>query len=296
MHTKKQIQQFLRAYSVNPDKRLGQNFLIDLNLMGVLLETAGIRPEDTVLEVGCGTGSFTEELAKTGACVIGVEIDEEFFKIAESVTSDFENVTLVKDDILARKSQLSAKVSSVLESALEKLEGDFILAANLPYQVACPLILNLVTGQPGIDKMFVTVQKEVAYRLTAAPGDEHYGILSVLLAATGDAKIERILKPGVFWPAPKVDSAFVSYRKNPEKIRRIKDMELLKQLVSIIINHRRKMVKSCIKYATGRLEGIDNWEALFEEAGIDPRHRPHQLSPEDYVNLANIVCEYLQSI
>lgn len=295
MHTKKQIRQLLQTYSVNPDKRLGQNFLIDLNLMSVLLETAGIRPEDTVLEVGCGTGSFTEELAKTGACVIGVEIDEGLFKIADSVTSDFENVILIKDDILARKSQLSGKVLSLLESALQKREGDFILAANLPYQVACPLILNLVTGAPRIDRMFVTVQKEVAYRLTAARGEGHYGILSVLLAATGNAKIERILTPGVFWPVPKVDSAFVSYRKDPGKLGRIKDIELLKQLVSTIINHRRKMVKSCIKHTTGRLEKIRDWELLFKEAGINPRHRPHQLSPEDYVNLSNIACDHLQS-
>jgi len=295
MHTKKQIRRLLESQSVSPDKRLGQNFLIDLNLMELLVKTARIAPEDTVLEVGCGTGSLTQELAKTAALIIGVEIDEKLYKITESQTADFENVILIRDDILARKSELSGKVLSTLESAKQERGGKLLLVANLPYQVGCPLISNLVTGAVRVDKMFVTVQKEVAYRLTADMGDEHYGILSILLTATGQAKIERILRPDVFWPAPDVDSAFVTYEKNSEKVGQIRDMDLLKELVSTIINHRRKMVKSCLKYVTGRLQNVGDWEKLLEKVRIDQRKRPQQLSPEDYVNLANAVYDCLQN-
>jgi 16S rRNA (adenine1518-N6/adenine1519-N6)-dimethyltransferase len=292
MHTKKQIKELLEAQSAMPNKRLGQNFLIDLNLMKLLIASARIKPEDTVLEVGCGTGSLTQGLAETGTEIIGVELDKNLYKTAVSQTKDYSNVNLINDDILAGKNEISPMVISAVKSVMRKQSGRFLLVANLPYQAASPLIINLIAGDIKVDAMFVTVQKEVAYRLAAAANSKHYGILAILAAATGDLKIERVLKPCVFWPSPKVDSAFVSYTRNSGKIGRIKDLDLFRQLVSGIMNHRRKMLKSCVKHLSGDLGGITEWREIFEQVQIDAFKRPQQLSCDD-IKLENVVYKQL---
>jgi 16S rRNA (adenine1518-N6/adenine1519-N6)-dimethyltransferase len=143
--------------------------------------------------------------------------------------------------------------------------------------------------------MYVTVQKEVAERMTAAPGDRHYGTLSIHIAATGDVKIERVLKPTVFWPAPQVSSAMISFVRNSEKADRIKNMELLGEVINMFMQHRRKMVKACTRFATGRLAKIDTWSEIFQRCGIDPHNRPEQLTPEHFIAISNQCNEILDN-
>jgi 16S rRNA (adenine1518-N6/adenine1519-N6)-dimethyltransferase len=182
----------------------------------------------------------------------------------------------------------------VLESASKKHAGRFSLVANLPYNVASAVMLNLVTGPVTADGMYVTVQKEVADRMTSAYGSGDYGTLSILLAATGVVRIERRLKPAVFWPQPQVESAMVSFIRKTEKVSRIQSMGLFGNVVSLFMQHRRKMLKSCTKLATGSLLEIDNWQDIFDRSSIDTHKRPEQLSPDEYVGIANVCYDTLR--
>ena len=287
MQTKRQIRDLLSSAGVSPNKRLGQHFLIDLNLMRLLVDSANIQKDDVVLEVGCGTGSMTEALAEQAGRIIAVELDRNLSKIAEKQLAMSENVEIINTDILESKNTLSQTVTKALDLAGRKCPGRMLLVANLPYSAASPVIMNLVTGPTTADGMYVTVQKEVADRMTAAPASSDYGILSIFLAATGDVKTIRTLKPAVFWPRPQVDSAMVCFIRHRVKSDRIKNMELFSEIVHLFMGHRRKTLLSCSKLARGRLAKIADWPEIFEQCSINPKQRPETLSPEDYIKMAN---------
>jgi 16S rRNA (adenine1518-N6/adenine1519-N6)-dimethyltransferase len=316
LQTKRQIQQLLASAGITANKRLGQHFLIDLNLMRLLVDSANISSSDIVLEVGCGTGSLTEAIAPLASKIIAVEIDSNLAKIAKKRLADTcgavsaclgpdvvsENVTILNTDILKNKNTISQTVLKSLQTARKERSGRFLLVANLPYNVASAVMINLVTGPRSeaspitgpplcgnIDAMYVTVQKEVADRMTAAPGSRDYGTLSILLNAIGDIKTIRTLKPTVFWPQPQVDSAMVSFIRKEEKAGRIRNIEIFSKTVRLFMQHRRKMLKACTKFATGPLGEVGNWPQIFEQCSIDPRQRGEQLSPENYIALANLL-------
>jgi len=293
MQTKHQIQQLLAASANQPNKRFGQNFLIDLNIMRFIIEAAAITKNDVVLEVGPGTGSLTEGLSEQAGKVITVEIDTKIAKIAKKQLANLENIEFINADVLHKKSSLNPDVIEASKKALENTTGRFILVANLPYAAASPLIINLVVGELFVETMHVTIQKEVGERMIAKPGTKHYGTLSILLSATGNVEILKILKPVVFWPAPKVDSAVVAYRRNSEKVNLIKDMSILNEIINLFMQHRRKMLKASTKLATGKLKNITNWPEIFSKSQIDPTKRPGEITPSQYVNLANQCSDYL---
>jgi 16S rRNA (adenine1518-N6/adenine1519-N6)-dimethyltransferase len=290
MQTKQQIQQLLASAGLSVNRRLGQHFLIDLNLMRLLVARAGIRDNDIVLEIGCGTGSMTETLAQNAGKVMAVELDRGLAEIAKRRLTDRQNVEIIHADILNGKNAISHTVIDALELARKEHTGRILLVANLPYNVASPVILNLLKGPMVADAMYVTVQKEVADRMTARSGGGDYGTLSVFMDATGQAKIIRTLRPTVFWPQPEVDSAMVGFVRLKEKAGRIRNMKLFSETVGLFMGHRRKMVKSCTKFTQGRLAEITDWPQILEQCSIDPTQRPQQLSPEDYIAMANLCC------
>jgi len=294
MQTKQQIQQLLAAESLNPNKRHGQHFLIDLNLMRMLAGAAGINKSDVVLEVGCGTGSLTEELSNWAGAVIAAEIDGKLASIAQKQTADAGNVRIISEDILENKNAINGTVIDALRAARKELPGRILLVANLPYSVSTSVMLNLITGPVMADGMYVTVQKEVAERMTAGPGSDEYGTISIILGATGEAKTIRTLKPTVFWPQPQVDSAMISFIISKDKLARIHSIEMLSDVVDLFMGHRRKMLKACARFAAGRLSEIRNWGEIFSDCFIDPHLRPEQLSPDEYVSMANICFEELK--
>jgi 16S rRNA (adenine1518-N6/adenine1519-N6)-dimethyltransferase len=261
--------------------------------MQLLIDSANIQNNDIVLEVGCGTGSLTESLSKYASKVVAVEIDKTLAKIAERQLERKENVEIINADILENKHTINQLVAEAIESVRKRCKGIILLVANLPYNVACPVIMNLITGPMTADGMYVTIQKQVAERMTAVPGSKHYGVLSIFLSAAGDIKMIRVLKPTVFWPQPQVDSAMVSFVRSNEKVSRIKDMELFGEVVNLFMGHRRKMLQSCTKFAQGKLAGIGNWPEIFERYSLDLHNRPEQISPENYIAIANLCCEYL---
>ena len=291
MQTKHQIQQLLASAGVLPNKHFGQHFLIDLNLMRLLIDCANIGSDDIVLEVGCGTGSLTEGLAEQAGCCLAVELDVTLAKIAKEQLAQRENVEVINTDILENKHTVSRTVIEAIEAARKEHAGRLLLVANLPYNVACPVMLNLVTGPTVVDEMYVTIQKQVAERMTAKPGGGDYGVLSIFLSATGEVKTERILKPTVFWPQPQVESAMVSFVRKPEKVSHIKSMEVFGEVVNLFMGHRRKMLKACTKFAGGELSKIGNWVEVFEQCSIEPTQRPEQIRSEDYIAIANLCFE-----
>jgi 16S rRNA (adenine1518-N6/adenine1519-N6)-dimethyltransferase len=220
------------------------------------------------------------------------------------------NVEIIIADVLKNKFEIDPDVIDTLNHARAIYPGRLLLVANLPYVAATPLMLNLITGPNIVDAMFVTVQKEVANRMTANPacpersrrGTKDYGILSILLSATGDVKHIRTLRPTVFWPQPQVDSAIVRYIRNAEKLKKIKNIEMLSQVAGAFLQHRRKTLKSCCKLMTGeRGTGFQpvkarpgwpchNWPEIFSRCGIDPGLRPDHLTPDQFVAIANLCC------
>lgn len=287
MQTKRQIQQLLTSAGISPNKRLGQHFLIDLNLMRLLIDSADIAGNDVVLEVGCGTGSLTEALAERAAKVVAVELDRNLSTIADRQLAKTGNVELINADVLENKHTLNQKVIDALAIAQRACCGRLLLVANLPYNVASPVMMNLATGPAIADAMCVTVQKEVAHRMTASPGSGDYGTLSILLNATGDSQNLRTLRPTVFWPQPRVDSAMVHFIRRPEKASRIADMRLFTETVHLFMGHRRKTLLACTKLVRERLSGIADWPEILEKCHIDDGKRPDQLSAEDYIAIAN---------
>jgi len=287
MQTKRQIQQLLASAGVSPNKRLGQHFLVDLNLMRLLVDSANIARDDVVLEVGCGTGSLTEALVERAGRVVAVELDRTLFGIAERQLAKVENVALVNNDVLESKHVLNRAVLEALALARKEHSGRLLLVANLPYNVASPVMMNLVSGPTVADGMYITVQKEVAQRMTASPGSRDYGTLSIYLSATGDSTMARTLGPSVFWPRPQVDSAMVSFLRRREKVERIANMAMFSEVVHLFMGHRRKTLLACTKLARERLGAAVDWPQVFERCGIEPTKRPEQLSAEGYIAIAN---------
>ena len=287
MQTKNQIRQLLESAGLEPNKHLGQHFLIDLNLMQLLVDSADIQKDDLVMEVGCGTGSLTSLLVQKANRVIAVEYDHNLFGIAKSQLKDFANLDIINTDILKNKNSLNDDVIELLSSALKEIKGKFLLVANLPYHVASPLMINLVTSNIKADGMFVTVQKEVAQRMKADFGSGDYGILSIILNATGDVELFRVLKPGVFWPKPQVDSAMVKYISNSEKIGKIPSLENFVKIVHLFMNHRRKTLHAISKLEEANLIGVNSWDEIFDKCSIDSHQRPDKITPEQYVSITH---------
>lgn len=291
MQSKSQIRELLDSAGVRPNKRFGQNFLFDLNLLRLLIDTANIQNNDVVLEVGPGTGSLTEAIAEKAGYCVSVEIDSVLANIAKRQLADKPNVEIIEADALKNKFEINPVVIDALNRARAIHNGQLLLVANLPYIAATPIIINLIVGPVIADAMFVTVQKEVADRMISQPGIKDYGILSILMAATGEVKHIRTLKPTVFWPQPQVNSAFVQYVRDPEKVKGIKSVEMLSRVAGALLQHRRKMLKSCCKLTADQLGEIQNWPEILNQLGIDPEIRPDNLSPEQFVAIANLCCE-----
>ncbi|MCD4830384.1 MAG: 16S rRNA (adenine(1518)-N(6)/adenine(1519)-N(6))-dimethyltransferase RsmA [Anaerohalosphaeraceae bacterium] len=293
MQSKQQIQQLLAAAGVEPNKRLGQHFLIDKNLLDLLLKNAAITTRDVVLEIGTGTGTLTAELVKRAGAVIAVEYDSIMAKITESVVSLADNFTIFCADALENKNTINHKVLAAIQKAKTRFSGRMMLVANLPYNVASSVMVNLLSGETIADTMVVTVQKEMADRMVSPAGSGDYGTLSIFMGAMGSAKLIRKLSPKVFWPPPKVSSAIIRFDRDSEKCAGIHNVKLFKDVVGLFMSHRRKMMRACVKFADGDLLKIHNWHDIFERAFIEPHHRPEELAPADYVAMANLCHESL---
>ncbi len=232
---------------IHPRGKLGQNFLIDLNLLRLLHESADLTENDVVLEVGTGTGSLTGAMASKCAQVITVEVDPIMSEMARQELFGRKNIQFILADILENKNRLNGDVLQAVRDALAvSSDRRFKLCANLPYAAATPLISNLLLSDIPPVTMTVTIQKELADRIVARPGTSNYGALGVWIQAICDTRIVRIMPPSVFWPRPKVDSAIIQIVFNQEKRGKIANLRYFHQFVRAIFFHRRKFLRSVL--------------------------------------------------
>lgn len=267
------IKSLLAAHGMHPRKRFGQNFLHDQNKVRAIVEAAQIVPRQTVLEVGPGTGVLTEAMLEAGARVVAVEIDSDLCAILrDRIGPDTERFTLINDDVLAGKHELNPAVVSRLNP---QAQNPFMLVANLPYNIASPLIATLVMDHPAMTRGIVMVQREVADRLTAGPGGKEYGPLGILVQAMAELELVTILSPHCFWPAPQVESAVVKLTRRDRPLT--DDPHRLAGLLHKLFSKRRKQI--------GTILGRDT----PLPPGIEPTARPEQLSIEQLIVLAQTV-------
>lgn len=273
--TLSEIRSLLTSAGLAPRHRFGQNFLIDLNLMRKLVEAAEVGRSDVILEVGPGTGSLTEVLLDRGARVVAVEIDHGLQALLRERLSEHPRFTLVQADILASKHTINPLVTSVLDELEPEPGGARKLVANLPYQVATPLLMDLLHASPPMDRMTCTIQKEVGERLAAAPNCGDYGPISVICQTLAEIDLIAILPPSAFWPRPKVESVMLTITPRPPDQIDVDDIEGFVKFVQQGFAQRRKMLRRVVR----------DWDVLdalaaFDEAGVSSDARPEELSPQ----------------
>lgn len=278
------------AVRIQPQTKFGQNFLIDLNLVELIVSTAELGPRDVVLEVGTGMGSLTVLMAAKAAHVVTVEIDHYLAPMARAEFDNFDNITLLEQDALRNKNNLHPHVIATLQEKVAAVPGGRIkLVANLPYNVATPIISNLLDMEPWPSRMVTTIQRELAERITAAPRSKDYSALSIWIQAQCRAEIVRIMPPSVFWPRPKVESAILDIR--PQKVLRdrIQDRAFFHQLVRGIFIHRRKFLRSALLSAIQDNLSKDAVDSILSELEFDATVRAEQLTPQQMIELSDLV-------
>jgi len=260
----------LEGAGLRAKRALGQNFVVDANTVRKIARLANVDNHRHVLEIGAGLGSLTLALAETGALVTAVEVDDQLLPLLHENVDPIDNITVVHADAM------KLNWSTLLEGG-----EDWALVANLPYNVATPLVADVLDFVPQVQRMLVMVQKEVGERFCASPSTEAYGALSVKVAFHATARIAGIVPPTVFLPRPNVDSALVEIVRHKEPIDAQINQKELFSLVRMGFAKRRKMLR-------GSLAGRVSPEQ-FEEAEIAPTARAEELSVYDWMRLARIV-------
>lgn len=274
------LKQTLTKYGFTFKKAYGQNFLTDESLLESIVINAGVKQKTTVLEIGCGAGALTKQLALKAKKVIGYEIDLKLKPILEDVLCGFSNVEIVYKDVIKEN----------LTDLEKKLGKDYIMVANLPYYITTPIVLEFLEKAKNIKSMVIMVQEEVALRLTAKEGTADYGAITVAIKVRGDSTIIERVGREKFTPIPNVDSAVVKIDLNREKYKNI-DFKTVRDLVRCAFNNRRKTFANNLmkSYGFNREEAI----LLLNSCGIDANARGETFSDKQFVLLSEKIKEFL---
>lgn len=268
------ISGLLASVGTHPKHRFGQNFMVDQNLVRVIAESGGPTAGDLVIEVGPGTGTLTETVLESGAEVVAVEIDRDLAGLLRERLGGRENFSLIEGDALDGKHAINPDAAERIRAA--KAAGRSVkLIANLPYNIASPLIVELLLE--GVELLAFTVQKEVAERLKAKEGEEAYGPLSVTVQMLSKVEVLRTLPPQAFWPPPKIDSALVRLSAANRLGNLGGDVQMAKEFsafVQQVFSARRKMLRKSLGLVTENVEG------LLAKVGVEGTRRCEELSPE----------------
>ena len=273
----------LNKYQFTFQKKFGQNFLIDTHVLEKIISAAGITEEDFVLEIGPGIGTMTKYLASAAREVCAVEIDKSLIPILEDTLKDYDNVTVINQDIL--------KVD-IAELAREKNQGKPIkVVANLPYYITTPIIMGLFESHVPVESITVMVQKEVADRMQVGPGTKDYGALSLAVQYYAEPYIVANVPPNCFMPRPKVGSAVIRLTRHKEPPVRVKDEKLLFGIIRASFNQRRKTLANGLKNYEGLPFTKEEIEEAISQCGFSPSVRGEALSLKEFAMLADVLWE-----
>lgn len=262
----------LESRGLRAKRALGQNFVVDANTVRRIARLAGVDARSHVIEIGAGLGSLTLALAETGASIVAVEIDDALVPLLEANVAECENVRVVHGDAM------TLPWGDVLAG-----HDDWVLVANLPYNVATPLVADVLDFVPGVRRMLVMVQREVAERFAAGPSTPAYGAVSVKVAFHGEARIVGHVPASVFLPRPNVESSLVEIVRHATPLDSSVDQRALFSLVRSGFGKRRKMLRGSLAQL------VDN--AQFVAAGINPTARAEELTIHDWIRLAHVVAD-----
>lgn len=286
--TRSHLMRKFQEHGFHPRTHLGQNFLIDLNIVEFIVRSAGLDRNDVVLEIGAGTGGMTTFMAQKAGHVISVEVDRDMHMLASEAIAPYDNVTLLLTDALKNKNTFSPLILETIEHQLAvSPERRLKLVANLPYSIATPVVSNLVATELPWVQIVVTIQYELGLRMQALERQAHYGSLSVWLQSQCDVKMLKQVGPTVFWPRPKVDSAIMSLVPNPELKGQIKDREFFHSFVRKLFGFRRKFIRSVLVGMYGKQLTKIQVDAVLAEMKIAHNVRAEQLDTATIVRMAD---------
>ena len=262
-------------------KSFGQNFLTDTNILQKIVDTAEIDDQVNVIEIGPGIGALTEFLAERAAQVMAFEIDHRLVPILADTLRDFDNVTVVNEDIL--KVDLAQHIQSFKNPDLP-----IKVVANLPYYITTPILMHLIESGIPFSEFVVMMQKEVADRISAQPNTKAYGSLSIAVQYYMTAKVAFIVPRTVFVPAPNVDSAILKMVRRPEPAVAVEDEKFFFKVSKASFTHRRKTLWNNLTGYFGKTEEVkDKLTKALDQAGLSPSVRGEALSLEEFASLAD---------
>ena len=279
--TPSRTKEILQKHGFSLKKSLGQNFIVEPNILANIVKAAGLNENTNVIEVGPGIGALTEYVARNSKQVVAFEIDDRLIPVLEDTLSPYDNIRVVHQDVL------KANLKEVLAGTID-LEEPLMVVANLPYYITTPIIMHFLESELRIDGLVIMMQKEVADRITAAPGSKAYGSLSIAIQYYMEAEIAFIVPKTVFVPQPNVDSAILKLTRRDKPVVEVKDEKFFFELIRASFVQRRKTIWNNLLIRYGKTDEIKaELTAGLEKAGIDPKRRGESLSIAEFGKLAD---------
>lgn len=279
--TPSRTKEILQKHGFSLKKSLGQNFIIEPNILANIVKAAGLDENTNVIEVGPGIGALTEYVARSSKQVVAFEIDDRLIPVLEDTLSPYDNIRIVHQDVL------KAHLKEVLAETIN-LDERLMVVANLPYYITTPIIMHFLESELRIDGLVIMMQKEVADRITAAPGSKAYGSLSIAIQYYMEAEVAFIVPKTVFVPQPNVDSAILKLTRRDKPVVEVKDEKFFFELIRASFVQRRKTIWNNLLIRYGKTDEIKaELTAGLEKAGIDPKRRGESLSIAEFGKLAD---------
>ncbi|SEQ10051.1 16S rRNA (adenine(1518)-N(6)/adenine(1519)-N(6))-dimethyltransferase RsmA [Piscibacillus halophilus] len=276
----------MEKYGLGFKKSLGQNFLVDANVLKKIVAKAGVDEKTIAIEIGPGIGALTEQLAHEAKHVYAFEIDQRLMEVLDDTLSPYSNVTVFNQDIL------EADLETFLHEKYQ--EGYQVkVVANLPYYITTPILMKLLRDELPIHSMTVMMQKEVADRMAAEPNTKNYGSLSIAVQYYTESKVVMNVPKTCFIPQPNVDSAILQLTKRDEPLIYVEDEALFFEVVQASFGQRRKTIKNNLQREFKDRLSQKQFEQIFEESGIEPQRRGESLSIEEFAKLSNVCYKIL---
>lgn len=277
--------EIMRKFSIYPNKRLGQNFLVNKRILDLIVEAGEITKEDLIIEIGSGLGILTQQLCERADKVIGVELDRKLVEVLKNTLSKYTNIRIVHADIL----KLDLRTLLKEENNKNKIK----VVANLPYYITTPIIMKLFEDDLGLESLVVMLQKEVAERIIAKPGGKDYGALTIAVKYYGNPVIVANVPPHSFIPQPEVESSVVKINIHKIPIVEVEDKKLFFKIIKVVFSQRRKTILNGLVNSGLFKQDKEQIKKLLNSIGINETSRPETLSIYDFAKIVNEMRYYI---